>query len=183
MRLRSVTILCEQRLVVDLEREAAAEIVHVVLREVEPSVLGVVVGSLAHENGAVPAVALPRRAGVPGVVGPAGVVPARILLVEMLVHHVAAQVGQHAAVVPPERVEVDDGECPVVAGVGAGAVDGADEQVLGEDVDRMTSIGPPLHVGVLVLALVAELGVEHRREEVAARQRVLLGGGVAARPE
>jgi hypothetical protein len=65
------TVLGKQRLVVDLEREAATEVVHVALREVEASVLGVVVGSLAHEHGAVPAVALPRRACAPSVVGPA----------------------------------------------------------------------------------------------------------------
>ena len=76
------------------------------LREVEDGVLAEVVGRLDAEDAAVPAVALPRRARAPGVVGPARVIPAGLLLVEVLVLDVAAQVGQHAAVTARERVEV-----------------------------------------------------------------------------
>ena len=83
----------EQRLALNLEDEAAAEVVHVVLREVEPCVLAEVVGRLAHEDSAVVAVALLRDAVAPRsprVIGPARVVPRDFALVDRLVLQVVS---------------------------------------------------------------------------------------------
>ena len=67
------------------------------LREIELGVLAEVVDRLAHEHAAIPVVELLRHAverGPPHVVCPAGVVPRCLMLAEVLVLEVVAQVGQ-----------------------------------------------------------------------------------------
>ena len=94
--------LRKQLLVVNIDRHAAAEVFHVILPEVEASVLGVEVGSLAHEHATVPRVGLPGRIVLtrhPHMMSPAVVVPGGFLLGGVVfVLDVTAQVGKYASV-------------------------------------------------------------------------------------